>query len=157
MHVRLQVATAVAILFCAAATAQAGGITQVIAYRGATLPSGTGTYLDFATPTVIFRPSINDAGQIAFAAQTRLEDALADSVFRADSNHVEQIADRNQQILVGPYPRPIDFYYVPVAINASGHVAYRANIQDPSPFESRLVLYDGTQIARCRCPQARRL
>ena len=131
-------------LRCRAIAATVGGITQVIAYRGATLPSGSGAFQGFSSPTVIFLPSINDAGQIAFAAQTTNTGFSPDGVFRADSSHVEQVADKNQKILVGPVQTPIDFYYAPVSINANGNVGYRVNIQDPSPLASRLVLYDGT-------------
>lgn len=147
---RVVLALSIAIALCAS-PALAGGITQVIAYSGAPLPSGVGTYQAFArrTPTgpsdLIFRPVINDAGQVAFGAQTTVVGGLPDGIFRADSSHVEQIADKNQKFPNGPTQSELDFYYAPISINAQGQVGFRAAI-DAFPIPSRLALYDGSTI-----------
>src|SRR4051812_9371555 len=148
----LRATLALAIVLSAAAIASAGGITQVIAYSGAVLPSGTGAYQAFARRTatgpsnLTFLPVINDAGQLAFAAQTTSVGGLPDGIFRADANHVEQIADKNLKVSSGRVQIPITFYYAPVSINATGQIGFRVGVQDPSPFASRVALYDGAAI-----------
>lgn len=140
------------ISWCASTPALAGGITQVIAYMGAPLPSGVGTYQAFALRStdgfsdLIFLPAINDAGQVAFAAQTTLLGGLPNGIFRADSSHVQQIADKNQKFPNGPVQAAVDFYYAPISINAQGQVGFRVAISTSTPIVSRLALYDGSTI-----------